>query len=258
MKRPDGGPHDGRDGVVVAGVVDRSNDRLFRIVAVAHEDVKHAWNGFQQKRAGIPVVTGLDGRLASAESCADLQIDETVDRALEIGVVRGASEITRIALQVACRAQIPVEPPERLGRRFGREQVPEDLDKGQASGDGPGIVVGHHRAEGRIDPQFGVRCAQMRDDDRRNPHQGPIAGGLGTALLPGDSLGVIPQEAADRAPQSKNPPARCELLGNVFPDEASVFQHLFKQPERQLRVVGWKAERPLAVLVGQVVADFAM
>lgn len=130
-----------RDGVVVLGVVDGSDDRLFGVVAVTHENVNDRRHCFEQIGARVPAVADIPHRQPIAVCQRHKFDDEAVDWSAK-RLVRGRSgAILLVAFERAGDYDEPVEPPGGVWRGSHGQQIPQHGDKSGAAGGRAGVVV---------------------------------------------------------------------------------------------------------------------
>ena len=97
--------------------------------------------------------------------------------------------------------------------------------------------MGDHGRQRRIHPELVAWGAQMRQQDRRNPHQRTVAGAVDTAVVPGQApLLVVHQEPLHRITDAENL-LPCEPARQLFGQQFAICIQLFQQPKRQLAVV---------------------
>ena len=145
----DRGPDDGRDGVVVARVVDGAANGLGGVRPVPGQDEQRTGDGLQQIGAGKPPVAGGLRSRAGGERRRDLPGHEAPERpGVTVCGRRAAPFVDRLALQRRGQIDIAGHPPVR--RRWCRhgEQFRQHQGERDGAGDG-GVVVVRRRGEER-------------------------------------------------------------------------------------------------------------
>jgi len=144
---------DGGDGVVVAGVVDRADDGLLRVIAMSLQDEEDGRHGLKQERAGVPVIAGVQDGAALPQRLGHLGGDEVRQRRPRACSMRRAGLVARLLpFDGAGDAHEPVQPEARRDRRHDVERVPEQSGIGDATRVRREIIVGHRARQQRVGP----------------------------------------------------------------------------------------------------------
>ena len=97
--------HDGGNGIVIFGIVDRPNDRFFRVISMTHEDVQHTRNRLQKIRTRKPRIARIHGGFSLLKSLSDILIEEFVELSFKRKEVPPTRPIRAIDFQLLTEFQ---------------------------------------------------------------------------------------------------------------------------------------------------------